>query len=77
MEEEANAGFHSNRVVCRVFHFWFFSAPLSTCTCSPHALHYDLGAFGQRRPEHLLRPARWTRGNDGRLEEGSEPSTVL
>lgn len=74
MEEEANAGFHSNRVDCRVFHFWFFSAPLSTCTCSPHALRYDLGAFGQRR---LLRPARWTRGNDGRLEEGSEPSTVL
>lgn len=77
MEEEANAGFHSNRVDCRVFHFWFFSAPPSTCTFSPHALHYDLGAFGQRRPEHLLRPARWTRGNDGRLEEGSEPSTVL
>lgn len=42
-----------------------------------HALRYDLGAFSQRRPEHLLRPARWTRGNDGRLEEGSEPSTVL
>lgn len=74
MEEEANAGFHSNRVYYRVFHFWFFSAPLSTCTCSPHALRYDLGAFGQRR---LLRPARWTWGNDGRLEEGSEPSTVL
>lgn len=47
------------------------------CTWFPRALGYDLGAFSHRRPEHLLSPARWKRGKDGRLEEVSEPSNVL